>query len=109
MAKPQVPQTMSLFEMETPRAEAKEAEQTAKPARTPGWFPRNSTDLLNRGYEFLGDGRCKQKQCNAPITFWRTPTGKTIPIDYMPTMVHPATLHFKTCKNPMHKGGKSEK
>lgn len=108
MTKSSSTQTLSLFEMETPRAEAKEAAAPKKPARTPGWFPRNSTELLMRGYEYKSDGKCRQKGCGAAITWWVTPTGKIIPIDFMPTPVHPATLHFKTCKNPIQRGGKSE-
>jgi hypothetical protein len=62
------------------------------------WFPRTSTELLERGYDFLGEGKCKG--CGAAITWWATPNDKRIPIDYMATPTTPAVSHWATCTNP---------
>lgn len=96
----------TLFDMSVPQTAA--PKPAPKPKRQPGWFPKNSTELLMRGYEFLNDGKCKQEGCSAAISWWETPTGKRIPINYMPTPDTPAVPHWTTCTNPARFRGGSK-
>ena len=58
-------------------------------------WPYNSPDKLRQaGYAFQAEGRCHASVCNAAIQWWKTPTGKLMPLDA-------ATFepHWATCKN----------
>ncbi len=56
-------------------------------------FPKTETELKEQGYEFNGTGKCRA--CQAAIAWYRTPKGKSIPLDE-------GTLepHWSTCSDP---------
>lgn len=58
-------------------------------------FPKNLDELVQAGYIFENDAVCKG--CGADITWYRTPTGKMIPMDPMERGVSPAIAHWSTC------------
>ncbi len=54
-------------------------------------FPTTETELKAQGYEFDNTGKCRG--CSAEINWYRTPRGKTIPLD--PDL----KPHWSTCPN----------
>lgn len=55
-------------------------------------FPATHDQLKAAGWNLSFTRRCKL--CNAMINFWRTPAGKTCPMDIGP---EPVRSHFETC------------
>ena len=42
-------------------------------------FPRTEAELAAQGYKYTGSGKCKA--CKADIAWYKTPMGKSIPLD----------------------------
>lgn len=53
-------------------------------------FPKTQQGLLDAGYTPAGDGKCRA--CGAEIDWWKTPTGKSIPMNFAT-----ADPHWSTC------------
>lgn len=88
----------TLFEMHEPKPEP---EPKPKKARgSAGWFPKTRRELMLRGYVAGSGTHARCQACAASIEFWRTPTGKVIPMDPMPTLESPAIAHWSTCTDP---------
>ena len=58
-------------------------------------FPYNYSEMKTQGYAFLSMDSCRG--CGRAIEFWRTPAGKSIPMDPMDQPDSPAISHFATC------------
>lgn len=56
-------------------------------------FPRDEIELEAEGYVFEGTGKCRE--CKADLAWYRTPTGKRMPLDQW-TLVP----HWGTCSAP---------
>lgn len=90
----------TLFDMQTPQQKAREEAKATKATRSKSWFPKTISELLARGYIHGAWTNCKA--CNKLIRFWKTPTGKVIPIDEpnSPEPSAPAIPHWSTCTDP---------
>jgi hypothetical protein len=55
-------------------------------------FPTTIEGLEAQGYKFDGHSRCSGPHCNQELSWYRTPNGKRIPLNY-PSL----TPHFSTC------------
>lgn len=88
----------TLFEMDAPRAEAKET-KAKKPKRSAGWFPQTNGEMLMRGYEPSVGPLASCRGCGAQVEWWTTPTGRRLPMNPMPTPTTPAVAHWATCTN----------
>jgi hypothetical protein len=53
--------------------------------------------MLRAGYKKTGDGICKG--CGAPIEWWKTTNGKSIPMNPAKDEHTPTEAHFATCPN----------
>jgi len=55
-------------------------------------FPKTDDELAKAGYHYEGTGKCSGEHCGQEIAWYRTPTGKRIPLNE-------ATLepHWVTC------------
>lgn len=60
-------------------------------------FPKTFDEMTPAGYVFEGDGVCRG--CGDDIEWWKTPTGKKIPMNRMSSGSSPATAHFTTCSD----------
>ena len=58
------------------------------------WNHNSREELEAAGYRYEGAGICKGESCGRLIEWWRTPKGKTIPLD--PDTLEP---HWSTCVN----------
>lgn len=58
-------------------------------------FPKTSDDLKAMGYVFIDDAECKG--CGEAIEWYRTPKGKSIPINPMGCGSDKAIPHWTTC------------
>lgn len=52
-------------------------------------FPRGHTALVKEGFNYLATGKCRERECRAPILWYRTPGGRRIPIDVEKKVPHP--------------------
>lgn len=85
----------TLFEMHVPKPEPPKKE---KKPRSAGWFPRTNGEMLMRGYEpSSATTYAKCRGCGADVEWWRTPTGRNLPMNPMPTPETPAIAHWSTC------------
>lgn len=93
----------TLFDLDTPAQRArKAAKELKKTASSPSWFPKTNGEMLMRGYQ-PGSGalhKCRARDCGQLIEFWTTPSGRTIPMNQMPTPETPAVAHYATCTDP---------
>lgn len=87
--------SQTLFDMDVPQPET----PAKKRKGSASWFPKTNGEMLMRGYEPSSGSNAKCRSCQAPIEFWKTPTGKTIPMNLMPTPETPAIAHWATCKH----------
>lgn len=55
-------------------------------------FPTTQQEMLDQGYQPGKNGKCRA--CGAEIDWWKTPKGKSIPMDFAT-----ATPHWSTCPN----------
>lgn len=60
-------------------------------------YPRTSDELKAAGYKFNGHGVCKN--CGGDIEWWKTPKGKSIPMNGMERGSSPAVPHWNTCED----------
>jgi hypothetical protein len=60
-------------------------------------FPETATALAEAGYKFKNESQCRG--CGAQIQWWKTPRGKSLPMDAPITKRDDAKLapHLKTC------------
>lgn len=58
-------------------------------------FPRNADEMKTAGYVFDNDASCRG--CGDEIEWWKTPTGKNIPMNPMTSGSSPAISHWSTC------------
>ena len=55
------------------------------------WNYETPEELTAAGYEFKNKSRCSGPNCGAEIEWWRTPYGKSIPLDSKTLKPHWAT------------------
>lgn len=55
-------------------------------------FPKTHEGLIDAGYTYGGVGKCRA--CSADMLWYKTPSGKSIPLD-----VGTFIAHFSTCPN----------
>lgn len=55
-------------------------------------FPTTAKEMTAQGYEFTGSGKCRD--CGAELDWYRTPAGKSIPMNA--GLIEP---HWSTCPN----------
>jgi len=60
-------------------------------------FPRDVHEMKAQGYVFDNDGLCRG--CGSPIEWWKTPAGKSMPMDPMNAGTDKAMPHWKTCSD----------
>ena len=60
-------------------------------------FPKNCVELKNAGYVFDNDSTCRG--CGDEIEWWKTPMGKSIPMNPMDKGDSPAIAHWSTCSD----------
>ena len=58
-------------------------------------FPRTLNELKAAGYVWDNDADCRG--CGDPIMWFRTPSGKKIPMNPMSAGSDSATAHWSTC------------
>lgn len=58
-------------------------------------FPRTFEELRAKGYDFDNYSTCKG--CGDDIEWWKTPNGKSIPMNPMPSGSSPAVPHWASC------------
>lgn len=58
-------------------------------------FPKTLDELKPAGYTFTGEGRCKG--CGEEIEWWKTPSGKNLPLNPMERGISEAVAHWATC------------
>ena len=58
-------------------------------------FPKTLEELTKAGYKFEGYRKCSGPQCSATIEFWKTPSGKLVPLDI--DEHGKVVAHFATC------------
>lgn len=58
-------------------------------------FPATRYEMEERGYQFKHAAPCKG--CAKSIHWYRTPTGRMMPMDPMDGPDSPAVSHFSTC------------
>ena len=87
----------TLFDMDLPRAVP---EKPKKAPRSATWFPKTNGEMLLRGYEPGSGSYAKCRGCGADIEWWKTPTGRALPMNPMPTPETPAVAHWATCTDP---------
>lgn len=58
-------------------------------------FPLDEEGMRTAGYRFLDRGECDA--CHKLIEWWRTPKGRQMPMNSMPTPESPAVSHWATC------------
>jgi hypothetical protein len=61
-------------------------------------FPKDCDALKAAGYIFDNDSTCRG--CGAEISWYKTPSGKSIPMDPMERGSSPAVAHWATCTDP---------
>jgi hypothetical protein len=59
-------------------------------------FPKDRHELLRARY-VAPERASVCKGCNAPIEWWKTTNGKSMPFNPMPDDRSPAVTHFSTC------------
>lgn len=55
-------------------------------------FPKTEEDLTKQGYVKRNDAKCSSLQCNALITWWKTPNKKHLAMNR-----GSAIAHFASC------------
>lgn len=90
----------TLFDMATPQQKARAEAKTTRKTRTQSWFPKTNGEMLMRGYDRGSGTLAICRACGEPIEFWTTPTGKSLPMNPMPTPETPAVAHWSTCTDP---------
>ena len=60
-------------------------------------FPKTSDELKAAGYVFDNDATCRG--CGDEIEWWKTPSGKSMPFNPMPSSSTPAIAHWATCSD----------
>lgn len=58
-------------------------------------FPRTWDELIAAGYVWQNDAECRG--CGDPIMWFRTPSGKSIPMNPMQRGSDEAVAHWATC------------
>lgn len=58
-------------------------------------FPKDWDALKAAGYVFDNDAECRG--CGDPVMWFKTPNGKSIPMNVMQRGSDPAVTHFSTC------------
>lgn len=58
-------------------------------------FPETLDDLVKAGYKFEGHKKCDGPRCNVTFEFWKTPSGKLVPLDI--DEYGKVVAHFATC------------
>lgn len=58
-------------------------------------FPKDWDALVAAGYVWDNDSECRG--CGDPIMWFKTPNGKSIPMNQMVRGSDPAIAHFTTC------------
>ena len=58
-------------------------------------FPQTLDELKSAGYMFDNHAECRG--CGESIEWWKTPNGKSIPMNPMDRGVSPAVAHWSTC------------
>lgn len=60
-------------------------------------FPETIEDLIKHGYTYIEHRPCSGRHCEAVIELWRTPAGKTMPLDVDDK--NNVVSHWATCKD----------
>jgi len=58
-------------------------------------FPKTMDELKAAGYQFSGHAACKG--CGEDIEWWKTPLGKSLPMNPMDRGSAEAIAHWTTC------------
>lgn len=58
-------------------------------------FPKTLDELKAAGYEFDNHSHCRG--CGEDMEWWKTKSGKPIPMNPMDKGTSPAIAHFSTC------------
>ena len=58
-------------------------------------FPKTLDEMNAAGYVFENHAECRG--CGDSIEWWKTPSGKSIPMNPMERGSSPATAHWSTC------------
>ena len=61
-------------------------------------FPKDWDELKAAGYIFDNDAECRG--CGDSIMWFKTPNGKSIPMNPMQRGTDPAVAHWATCSDP---------
>lgn len=61
------------------------------------WGYKSMRELELDGYRFTGRSRCRSSRCGRTIGWWKTPSGKSLPLD--PDTLQP---HWATCPGASH-------
>ena len=58
-------------------------------------IPANAEEMRAAGYRYMDHGQCDA--CDQPVEWWRTPQGRQIPMNPMPSPTDRARGHWSTC------------